>query len=86
MYIENQDYHYYRQRYSDSRYMEIERKLLYKFYNEYYGVWHTAPREYRKSLNKRQRSADKRVLRKIKMCGDYVYLFNGNYKNRNWYW
>lgn len=75
--------HYWR-RIQTTRLEEINRKFLYKFYNEYRGKWNTAPKHYRKSLNKIQRAKSKQVLRKV-LSGKEP-CFEDNYRGCNWYW
>lgn len=67
-----------------TRMEEINRKFLYKFYNEYHGKWNTAPRHYRKSLNKIQRAKAKQILHKI--LDGKEYCFEDNYRGCSWYW
>lgn len=67
-----------------TRIEEIDRKLLYKFYDEYHGKWKTSPRYYRKMLNKKQRSKAKKILHNILDGKDYC--FEDNYRGCNWYW
>jgi hypothetical protein len=69
----------------NTRMEEIDRKLLYKFYNEYHGHWNTAPKHYRKSLNRIQRAKAKQVLHRL-LKGDDDFIFEDNYRGCNWYW
>ena len=70
----------------NSRVDEINRKFLYKFYNEDYGHRYSAPKWFRKMLNKTQRAKSKQTLYKIvNIEGDYI--FDDNYKDAAWlYW
>lgn len=69
----------------NTRVEEINRKFRYKFYDEYYGHWHTAPKHYRKTLNRIQRARAKQTLYKM-LNGDENVNFEDNYKDCNWYW
>jgi hypothetical protein len=68
----------------NTRLEEIDRKLLYKFYNEHHGHWNTAPKHYRKMLNKIQRAKAKQILHKI--LDGKEPCFEDNYRGCNWYW
>jgi len=70
----------------NTRVEEVNRKFLYKFYSEEYGVRGSAPKWFRKMLNKTQRAKSKQTLYKITHIeGDFV--FEDNYKNAAWlYW
>ena len=79
----------YRRLYSgnrtNSRLVYINQKLEHKFFNEFRGMYHTAPWWYRNMLNRSQRAKSKLVLHKI-MKGDEDYIFEDNYKDAPWYW
>jgi hypothetical protein len=64
---------------------EIEKRLYSKFWNQMFGLYHTAPKHYRKSLNRVQRAKSKQVLHKI-IKGYDSYIFEDNYKDAPWYW
>lgn len=68
----------------DSRFKEVNRKLLYKFYNEMYGKFHTAPKWYRKMKNKIQRAKSKQTL--YRLLNDRDVSFEDNYRDAPWYW
>lgn len=71
---------------TSSRYEEIRRKFYYKFYNEFYGYGQSAPKHYRKYLNKQQRAKSKRNLYNI-VYKDKEICFEDNYKNAAYnYW
>jgi len=67
-----------------TRVHEINARLRHKFYNEYHGWCHTAPKHYRKTLNRIQRAKSKQVLYKV-LNGKEV-SFEDCYKGCNWYW
>jgi len=70
---------------TSTREEEINRKFLYKFYNEYYGWYSTAPKHYRKKLNRIQRAKSKVILYKLINISDN-FVFEDNYKDGPWYW
>jgi len=63
---------------------EIEERLHSKFWNEFFGHYHTAPKHYRKTLNRIQRAKTKQTL--IKELNGYDVSYEDNYKNCSWYW
>lgn len=69
---------------SSSEINRVRKKLRYKYYNEYYGWHHTAPKHYRKYLNRVRRKQSKKTLRREIMGYDVVYT--DNYKDASWYW
>lgn len=71
--------------YSSNRLKYIDKKLNHKFFNEYRGMYHTAPWYYRNMLNRRQRYKSKKVVHKI-LKGQEDVLFEDNYKDAPWYW
>mgnify|MGYP006890185154 CR=1 FL=1 len=72
-------------RVKSTRASEIDRKLCFKFYNETHGMYHTAPKWYRKMKNRIQRAKSKQTLYKIINTGE-DYAFEDNYKDCPWYW
>jgi len=67
-----------------TRMAEINGKLEHKFFNEYRGKYKTAPKWYRKMLNRSQRAKSKQTLyRDIK---GYDVCYEDNYKGCSWYW
>lgn len=69
---------------SSSAEAEINGRLHRKFWNEFCGFFNTAPKKYRKQLNRRQRAKAKQVLHEI-MSGKEK-PFEDNYRDCNWYW
>ena len=63
---------------------EIEERLYSKFWNKYCGHYHTAPKHYRKTLNRTQRSKSKQTL--IRELNGYDVSYDDNYKDCSWYW
>jgi hypothetical protein len=63
---------------------EIEERLYSKFWNEMCGFYHTAPKHYRKTLNKIQRAKSKKTL--IRELNGYDVSYEDNYKDCSWYW
>jgi hypothetical protein len=63
---------------------EIGRRLNFKFYDEFCGFFNTAPKRYRKLLNRRQRARSKQVLHR--MLDGKEAIFEDNYKDCAWYW
>lgn len=63
---------------------DIDRRLNSKFWNEFCGFFNTAPKKYRKHLNRRQRAKAKNALHSL-MKGKEI-SFEDNYKDCNWYW
>lgn len=68
----------------DSQIERIRRKLRLDFYGLYYGWTNTAPKHYRKYLNKKRRKSSKNTLRRELMGYDVSY--DNNYKDASWYW
>lgn len=68
----------------NERLSEIEEKLRHKFYNEYRGMYRTAPKWYRKMLNKSQRAKSKQTL--YRELQGYDVCYEDNYKDCAWYW
>lgn len=69
---------------SNSEIDQIRRKLRFKFYHLYYGWYNTAPKHYRKQLNRSRRKESKNTLRR-ELQG-YEVSYNDNYKDASWYW
>jgi len=69
----------------NTRVEEINRKFRYKFHNEEYGKYNTAPKWYRKMLNRIQRAKSKQTLYKVINIDD-DFVFEDNYKDASWYW
>ena len=67
------------------RVSEINRRIDFKFYNEEHGMYHTAPKWYRKMKNRIQRAKSKQTLYRTINTGD-DYSFEDNYKDCPWYW
>jgi hypothetical protein len=63
---------------------EIEERLYSKFWNKFCGHYHTAPKHYRKTLNRTQRSKSKQTL--IRELNGYDVSYDDNYKDCSWYW
>ena len=63
---------------------ELKRRLYSTYYNKYLGFYNTAPKHYRKFLNRRQRFKSKSALRAI-LNGENIE-FDDNYKDCNWFW
>jgi len=70
--------------YSSTAESEIDRRLHSKFWNEFCGFFNTAPKRYRKLLNRRQRAKARIALHNL-MKGKEI-SFEDNYKDCNWYW
>lgn len=63
---------------------EMEEILNSKFWNEFCGFYKTAPKHYRKRLNRIQRAKSKQKLfRELK---GYEVSYEDNYKDCSWYW
>jgi hypothetical protein len=73
-------YHWCRNREVD----RVRKKLRYKYYNEYYGMYNTAPKWYRKMKNKIQRAKSKQTL--YRELQGYDVCYEDNYKDCAWYW
>lgn len=63
---------------------EIGRRLHFRFYDEFCGFFNTAPKRYRKMLNRRQRARSRQSLRRLVEGKDAI--FEDNYKDCSWYW
>ncbi len=63
---------------------EMEERLYSKFWNEFCGFFYTAPKHYRKTLNRIQRAKSKQTL--IRELKGYDVSYEDNYKDCNWYW
>lgn len=63
---------------------EMEARLYSKFWNEMCGFYHTAPKHYRKTLNRIQRAKSKQTL--IRELNGYDVSYEDNYKDCSWYW
>ncbi len=68
----------------NKRLSEIEGKLEHKFFNEYRGKYRTAPKWYRKMLNRSQRAKSKQTL--YRELQGYDVSYEDNYKDCAWYW
>ena len=68
------------------REIEIDSILVSKFYNEHNGRYNTAPKWYRKMLNRIQRAKSKQALYNLIANDNDDYIFEGNYKDCSWYW
>lgn len=63
----------------------VKRKLRYKFYGLYDGWYSTAPKHFRKHLNRCRRKKSKKTLKK-ELQG-YEVSYDDNYKDASWsYW
>lgn len=62
----------------------VKNKLRYKFYNEYHGKYRTAPKWYRKMLNRQQRAKSKQTL--YRELQGYDVCYEDNYRGCSWYW
>jgi hypothetical protein len=62
----------------------VDRKLTYKYYDKYHGIYDTAPRWYRKMKNRIQRAKSKQIL--YKELKGYDVCYEDNYKDCAWYW
>jgi len=67
------------------RLQEIYEILKQRFYDEEYGWYQTAPKHYRKTLNRIQRAKQKQVMHKI-ISGEENFVFEDSYKDAPWYW
>lgn len=72
-------------RLKSTRLDEIEEILIQRYYNEYRGKYNTAPKWYRKILNKRQRLKSKRKI-ELEVNGHDDTCYDDNYKGCSWYW
>jgi len=68
----------------NKRLSEINYKLNHKFFNEYRGKYRTAPKWYRKMLNRTQRAKSKQTL--YRDLQGYDVSYEDNYKDCAWYW
>lgn len=62
----------------------VRKKFKNKYYNEYYGMYNTAPKWYRKMKNRIQRAKSKQTL--YKELQGYDVCYEDNYKDCAWYW
>jgi hypothetical protein len=69
---------------TNQRMAEVNDKLNQKFFNEYRGRYRTAPKWYRKNLNRSQRAKSKQTL--YRELQGYDVSYEDNYKNCSWYW
>lgn len=70
--------------YSSTAESEIGRRLHYKFYDEFCGFFNTAPKRYRKALNRIQRAKAKQAL--FRELDGHEVCYEDNYKDCAWYW
>ena len=63
---------------------ELKRRLYSTYYNKYLGFYNTAPKHYRKTLNRIQRAKSKQTL--IRELNGYDVSYEDNYKDCSWYW
>jgi len=63
---------------------EIEELLYSKFWNEFCGFFYSAPKHYRKTLNRIQRARSKQTL--IKELKGHDVSYADVYKDSSWYW
>lgn len=68
----------------DSRISHIERELYDKFYYRYLGKYKSAPKWYRKMLNRKQRHKSNNTL--YKQLNNLNVSYEDNYKDSGWYW
>jgi len=68
----------------NQRLAEVDEKLKQKFFNESRGKYRTAPKWYRKVLNRSQRAKSKQTL--YRELQGYDVSYEDNYKNCAWYW
>ncbi len=65
---------------------ELDAEIERKYYKKVHHWYNSAPKGFRKALNKIQRAKAKQVLYKI-ISTDEDYVFEDNYKNASWlYW
>lgn len=77
--------HYlYGWRTSNSEIDRVKRKIKNEFYGLYYGWGSTAPKRYRKQLNRCRRKKSKNTLKR-ELQG-YQVSYDDNYKDGPWYW
>lgn len=74
----------FKNRKHNSEINRVKRKLKYNFYGLYYGWASTAPKRYRKQLNRCRRKKSKNTLKR-ELQG-YQVSYDDNYKDGPWYW